>query len=92
MTAEQTAADVDILKGVAYNPPPTASMLREATRVAESIGAFLGPKGGIVGVKTDAGVNGAIVLPLADGKVKIAGWIGKQWGTTVKGGMFILNF
>jgi hypothetical protein len=67
--------------GIVLRPPPP-STYGAITAAVEAYADTLKPEehGGVVGIVTTTGINGAIVQKLGDGHGTIVGWIGKSWG------------
>lgn len=69
------------LPGIELRPPPP-SLIGPITAAVDAYAATMKPgqQGGIVGIVTTAGINGAIVQDLGDGKGTLVGWVGRTWG------------
>jgi hypothetical protein len=72
--------------GVRFNAPPPdliGPISAAVDRYAESL--RWDEQGGVVGIVTTTGVNGAIVQRIG-GHVTIVGWLGKEWGQPIAAG------
>jgi len=77
------------MAGVSFTPPP-ASLLEQATAlVSQMAEKFPADKqGGVIAIATDKGWNAAIVHRVGD-NLRVAGFIGKAWGTQLTGGAVV---
>lgn len=68
------------LSGVRYLPPPP-HLIGPISAAVDAYASALKPgqSGGVVGIVTTVGINGAIIHEL-DGKGTIVGWVAKSWG------------
>jgi len=85
MSDEQTVRP----SGVMLAPPPPI-LYGQISAAVEAYGDTLrsGERGGIVGIATTRGVQGAIILKTGE-RSTIVGWLGKPsgWGAPIEGGL-----
>lgn len=73
-------------KGVAFAPPPRAMLPDITASIARAASGLAVGEGAVVGIATDAGWNGAVVVRAPHG-IDVHAWVGKSWGTQLTGGV-----